>query len=72
VVLGVSIFYGIAAGMSLPEIVDSINGGFGKILSSIGLVIVIGADIGLVMLGGLLVGVLSLIFGIIYSKKIAS
>lgn len=41
-----AIFYGFAAGMPTPKIIDSINGGFGDTLGKIGLLIVIGVIIG--------------------------
>ncbi len=42
----VAIFYGFAAGMPLPDIIASINGGFGDTLGKIGLIIVLGVIIG--------------------------
>ena len=42
----VAIFYGFAAGMPMPEIIASINGGFGDTLGKIGLIIVLGVIIG--------------------------
>ncbi|MEZ4953031.1 MAG: gluconate:H+ symporter [Saprospiraceae bacterium] len=41
-----AIFYGFAAGMPMPKIIESINGGFGDTLGKIGLLIVIGVIIG--------------------------
>ncbi|MFT4733440.1 MAG: GntP family gluconate:H+ symporter [Algoriphagus sp.] len=41
-----AILFGLAAGVSLPDLVTSINDGFGKTLGSIGLVIIIGVMIG--------------------------
>ncbi len=42
----VAIFYGFSAGMPMPEIIASINGGFGDTLGKIGLIIVLGVIIG--------------------------
>lgn len=41
-----ALFYGFAAGMPMPKIIESINGGFGDTLGKIGLLIVIGVIIG--------------------------
>ncbi len=42
----VAIFYGFGAGMPMPDIIASINGGFGDTLGKIGLIIVLGVIIG--------------------------
>ncbi|MDG1571577.1 GntP family permease [Robiginitalea sp. M366] len=44
--LGVSLGYGILAGMPLPELIEAVNTGFGGTLGKIGLIIVLGIIIG--------------------------
>ncbi|WP_421155504.1 hypothetical protein [Peribacillus simplex] len=41
-----TLFVGFASGMPLNQIVENINGGFGRLTTSIGLVIVFGTIIG--------------------------
>ena len=41
-----AIGFGLFSGMPLPDIVESINGGFGKVIGSIGIVIICGTIIG--------------------------
>ncbi len=42
----VAIFYGIASGMPLNQIISSVNNGFGKTLGGIGMIIILGVIIG--------------------------
>jgi GntP family gluconate:H+ symporter len=44
--LFVAVFFGLASGMQLPSIVQSINDGFGRTIGSIGIVIIAGVIIG--------------------------
>ena len=44
--LFVALFFGLASGMPLPSIVQSINDGFGRTIGSIGIVIIAGVIIG--------------------------
>ncbi|AMM93175.1 hypothetical protein UP17_12175 [Peribacillus simplex] len=44
-----TLFVGFASGMPLDQIVENINGGFGGLMTSIGLLIVFGSIIGTIL-----------------------